>query len=218
MDTLELVNYVKRQFGDESGVQVTDEDILRWINAAQREAVLYNESLLKTTTTMNLVTGQQAYAFPADLFILRSLRIKFNDWVSYAYVEGKNLQDFDKMISGWDGQAFGTGKSFIYTTYDRQIFLFPPPDQDVTDGLKILYSASPVDIDDVSDPLSLPEPYHNAILKYCMGEATTMDEDLEASAVHQTRFLSDIRLLSYQDEYGAQETYPTISVRPEDAW
>ena len=29
----DVSSYVKRQFGDESGVQITDEDIVHWINA-----------------------------------------------------------------------------------------------------------------------------------------------------------------------------------------
>ena len=32
---LDVANYVKRQFGDESGTQMTDADIWRWIDSAQ---------------------------------------------------------------------------------------------------------------------------------------------------------------------------------------
>jgi hypothetical protein len=33
----QIYDYVKRAFGDESGVQLTNADIVRWINDAQNE-------------------------------------------------------------------------------------------------------------------------------------------------------------------------------------
>ena len=36
---------VKRQFGDESGVQVTDSDIVRWVDDAQREISMNNPEI-----------------------------------------------------------------------------------------------------------------------------------------------------------------------------
>lgn len=125
---------------------------------------------------------------------------------------------FDTFIDGWDGTFHGEGTPYIYTTYERTIFLFPPPDIDAVEGLKILYSKKPVDVALITDDLNIPDTYHTSIVKYCMAEATTMDEEIETSAFHRSQFQINIDKLSYQNEVVAQETYPIISTRPEDDW
>ena len=47
----DVANRVKRTFGDESGVQVTDDDIIRWVNDAQLEISRQNEDLLEAVGT-----------------------------------------------------------------------------------------------------------------------------------------------------------------------
>lgn len=214
----DIITRVQRLFGDEFAVQVTDADIIRWINDAQREIVMHNESVLQIIATQNVVQGQNEYSFPADLYILRSVRIKMPNSESYHTVHHRNLQEFDRQADGWDGTLFGEGIPYIYTTYNRDIFIFPAPDQNSTDGLKLLYSQRPVDVTDSLDTLPLPDEYFNAVLKYCMIQANTLDEDYDAGTIHQAQFISDIRQLSFQRGYGVQDTYPSITPRLEDAW
>lgn len=218
MNVQEVADYVKRQFGDESGVQLTDADIFRWINAAQRDIVMQNESVLQTVSTIDLVANQDEYAFPVDLLILRSLRAKSTEMVSYQYIEHRNLTEFDKFIAGWDGTFQGASFPSIYTVYERTIFLFPIPSAASTAGLKLLYSRRPIAVDALADSLDLPEEYHNAIVQYCLAQANIMDEDLEAKTVHQADYISSVRSLSFQNQQGARETYPVITVLPDDAW
>lgn len=218
MDTSELVTYVKRTFGDESGVQVEDADVIRWINAAQREAVMHNTSLLQTTSTIDIVQDQDEYSLPSDMLVLRSMRLKLPGMTSFQYIESKNLQEFDKHIAGWDGDAWSSNRPFIYTVYNDSVFLFPKPNQASLGGLKVLYSRKPTELTNSSDPLDLPDQYHNAIIKFCLQQANEMDEDYEASTVHAAQFKSDVDRLSFQQHYGARETYPVITVNPDDAW
>lgn len=214
----DIVTRVTRSFGDESAVQINEDDILRWINDAQREVVIHNETVFAATTTQDIVQGQNSYTLPVDLYVLRSIRLKLPDMLSYTHIKFFNLQEFDRMVEGWDGTLRGEGLPFIYTTYARELFLFPTPERDSTDGLKVLYSQRPTELASISDPISLPIEYHNAIVKYCMHQAQIVDEDLEASAVHQAAFLGDVQQLSFQAQRGAQETYPTITTLPDDMW
>ncbi len=59
---------IKRIFGDEAGVQITDSDIIRWIDVGQLE-ILKNTQILKATSTSDLIAGQVVYSL-ASLKIL----------------------------------------------------------------------------------------------------------------------------------------------------
>jgi hypothetical protein len=52
---------VKRVFGDESGVQLTNDDITRWINEAQVDIAKQNQ-ILQTTATMAVTGGTATYS------------------------------------------------------------------------------------------------------------------------------------------------------------
>lgn len=216
MNVTDVVTRVQRLFGDEADVQLTEADVIRWINDAQREIVMHNEGVLQTTGLINLVADQDEYAFPTDLFILRSLRYKFTDDLSYNSIKFLNLQEFDTFISGWDGTFSGSARPQVYTTYENKIFLYPRPSENVTDGLKVLYSKKPTEISTSADPISLPIVYHNVIVKYCYMMAQEMDEEYEASAAAFATFRDDINTLSFKERHGSDEFYPTITVRPDD--
>lgn len=213
----EVFFWVKRAFGDESSVQITDEDLFRWINGAQREVVLQNEEILQTVITTDLVADQNEYPFPADALVVRTLRMKTASMLSYQYILPLNLQEFDKLIDGWDGTVHGTSQtSFYFTIYERSIFLFPTPDRSTVDGLKILYSRRPTEIALTTDPIVLPEEYHNAIVTYMIAQANVLDEDYEASSLHKAEFANQVRMNSFKHQEAARETYPTITCLPED--
>lgn len=217
MNTQDVMDRVKRIFGDESSVQLTDADIFRWINDAQREVVMHSQNLLEKIGTINTVEGQDEYAFPTDLLILRSIRYKNDSMQSYSRLEFRNLQEFDTYINGWDGTFYGTNDPLVYTTYEDTIYLFPAPNQSTTAGLKVLYSRKPVDVDSALDPLDLPEGYHNAIVKYCLTKAYEMDEDYESSGIQFSQFQNDVNtLMNREKSKGHDEFYPTITTRWED--
>jgi hypothetical protein len=216
MDVEEIITSVKNTFGDESGVQISDEDIIRWINAAQHDVVLHNESVMEEEVTVNLIKDQQTYAFPTDLLVLRSIRVQSSGTQAYIRISPYSLQEFDKYVNGWDNSLQHTGQPSIYTTYEQKIFLFPTPSADAENGLKILYSKKPTVVTQASGPLSLPLLYHNAIVDYCLSRAHAMDEDYEASTIHRAQYKEDVRILSFREQEGAREYYPTITVMPED--
>lgn len=209
---------LRRLFGDESSVQLEDDDIIRWVNDAQREIVMTSETLLATTSTEDLVDGTNEYDLPTFLLVLRSLRVKQSGADSYTSLKFHSLVDFDTYVDGWDGTARGEGRPAIYTTYSGKLFLFPTPNADVTDGIKFLYSRKPTDVDELSDNLDLPDSYLNAIVTYCLGQATIMDEDYQAATIHQAKFTEDINKQNFREQPRVLEKYPVISVLPDDAW
>lgn len=207
---------VKRSFGDESAVQVTDTDILRWVNDGQQEVVKHNPELLEKKVVTNLVTGQQEYTFPADLLQLRSLSCKPNDTASFLHLTGKSMQEFDEYVDGWDGPSYSQASPLIYTTFSGTVLLFPIPDISITGGLKLYYYRKPTDLVNDVDVIDLPLSYHNAIVEYCLRMAYEMDEDWTSVGNKANEFLNEVGLLKTREKQHNQETYTSITVLADD--
>src|SRR6478609_3167002 len=60
----DVLSDVKRTFGDEASVQVTDADVIRWVNQAQVEIVSKNQILTSVATTAS-VANQYVYDLSA---------------------------------------------------------------------------------------------------------------------------------------------------------
>jgi hypothetical protein len=216
MNTQDVVTRVRRVFGDEAAVQVTDADVIRWINDGQIEVVKHNDAALQKTGFVNLVNGQSQYTMPADMLILRALRFKNPDMLSYSALKFKNMQEFDDSIDGWDGTGFTTGPPIFFTVFENKAILFPTPDQSVTSGLKVLYNQQPTDVVSLSDPLALPVIYHNTIQKYCLWQASLLDEDYDPATLYRSDFQQDLNLLLTRETQEATATYSTITVLEDD--
>jgi hypothetical protein len=212
-----MQTYLKRQFGDESGVQVTDEDIVRWINAAQKQIVLQNESLLEVTSTTSSIIGTQSYDLPVDLLKLRGIQYRNSTTQPYYRLKGYSLAEFNEKVDGWDNSQ-EPGDPFCYTIYNSKILVFPIPATVVTAAFKIYYNRTPVDVVTGTDVPELPVLYHDTIVKYCLQQAYELDEDWDAVGNKAQEFDKDINLLRGKDEWKVQEFYPSITVLNDDAW
>src|SRR3954468_20524112 len=98
----DVFDRVKRTFGDESSAQVTEDDILRWINDAQREAIMQNEGLNLTLGYLDLVAGQAEYNLPANLFTLHHVWATVISGNQYYKLSPMPLLTLDEVADGWD--------------------------------------------------------------------------------------------------------------------
>lgn len=212
----DVIMRVRRIFGDEAAVQVTDDDIIRWVNDAQYEIVKNNDSALQKTDFVSLVNGQSTYVLPTDLLLLRSLRFKYTDMLSYSALRFKNMQEFDDSIDGWDGAVYLSAPPCFFTMYEGKAILFPTPDQSVTNGLKVLYSQKPTDVVLTSDTLTLPLIYHNTIVTYCLWQASLLDDVNESAVMYKGTFQDDATRLTTNKTSDPVEKYHTITVLEDD--
>jgi len=208
----DVIARVRSTFGDAAAVQVQDDDIKRWINDAQIEIIKYNDSALQKSAFINLVAAQAQYTLPTDLLILRSLRYKYTSMLSYNLLRYQSMQQFDESIDGWDGTTYAQGTPQFFTKDEGKIILFPVPDQSATAGLKVVYNQQPTDVVGLSDALSLPLIYHNVINKYCMWQASLLDEDHEPALMYKSDFQDDVNRLMANETKDPVATYPTITV------
>jgi uncharacterized protein DUF6682 len=212
----DVIIRVRRVFGDEAAVQVTDEDIIRWINDGQIEIIKHNEGALQKTAFIDLVANQSTYTLPADLMLLRSLRYKYVDMVSYSNLKYQSMQQFDESVDGWDGTLYNSAKPQFYTVYENKAILFPTPDQGLVSGIKVLYNQVPAVVTTTSDSMALPLIYFNTIVRYCMWQASLLDEDLDPATMYRADFQADSNLLVTREQSEAIASYPVITIRDED--
>lgn len=208
---------VKRQFGDESSVQVTDADILRWANQGIIDIVMQNDGLLQAVSVTDLIGDQTQYTPPTDMLGMRGVSAYITSDVAYRNLKGLNLQDFNAYLDGWDGNYYSNSAyPAVYMFYNNVINIFPRPSETITDGLKIYYNRYPTKLVLDTDTIPLPETYHNAVQDFCLQQAYEMDENWEGSGNKAAQVQSSINLLKDRQEWQTQDTYPVINVCVED--
>jgi hypothetical protein len=206
---------IKRQFGDESGVQVTDDDIIRWTNDAMREIAQAND-LLETISTTPSVMGQAEYTLPADILTLRAIRY------GEKKLEGMSLAAADERITKYQNpDAVETGGPEFFWIWANRFTLYPAPDANDSDNIKVYYTRLPVDVAVDTDIPELHIKYHPRIVEYVLQQAYEMDEDWAASGNKNAQLVAGLNILKDSDAWTERSVYPMITVLPEDdvsAW
>jgi hypothetical protein len=206
----EISTRVKRQFGDESAAQVTDADVIRWVNDAQKEIAIKSD-LLQVKGTQVVTNGISEYSFPANLLTLRS--------VAYdgRILQSISLAEAQTYISTYDsGSAVnGTGAPMVYWIYAGKINLFPVPDNS-TKQLVIYYTREPVEVAVVGDTPELSVQFHPRIVEYCIANAMELDDNFPGAAAKMGDFERRVAETTSNVNWQSRKTYPMITASPDD--
>lgn len=214
MNVTDVATRVRRTFGDDAGVQITDDDLIRWINDAQLQVTTDNEQLLETVATANIVNAQADYTMPTDIDTLRSL--KYNNF----RLRSLSFAEFDEYIDGFKATVsqggYGNGTPEVFMVFGGTVTLFPTPNQNITNGLTIYYAKFPATVATLADSLGLPTRYHNSIVQYCLQQAYELDENPQMASFKAGQFSAQVQKLKNQEKDTTTEYYPTITTLPED--
>lgn len=203
-----VVDYVKRQFGDESGVQVTDADIFRWINAGQEEIFRRNEPV-KATSTADLIAGQHTYTFPAGILKVQSLL------VNGVPIPVRSYQEAEEYLLSQDPARTETGDAQIWYEWGGDFTIWPTPDKNLVGGITIKYVKAPAEVDAVTDVLSIPDIYFNRLVEFVLAQAYELDENWAAAEAKTNQFGQNLDM-QMNDANTQHNTYPRITVLDED--
>lgn len=205
----DVANYVKKQFGDASGRQITDADILGWINTVQHEIVSQNPVLKETIETATSA-GQDAYAYPGQLVqYIESVHLDGRPLESYSFQEAER---YVLAHTGDDDRA--SARPELWYERDGTIYLYPVPNAQHT--LRMFYQRRPDDLAAIGDYLGVPDRYYQRVVDGVLARAYQLDGDWEAAQYKQQEFFSGMSLLANQENTVRSTTYPTITVREED--
>jgi hypothetical protein len=212
MNVSDIKKRVKRQFGDEAGVQLEDDDIFRWITDAQEEIARQNTGVLEVTALASSVKDQDTYDLPADILTLQTIQYDGRR------LKGLSLHQFEEYADGWASPENENlrGIPQIYHVWASKFTVFPKPDTSTTNVLKIWYTKKPTIVTGDGDAISVPSQYHNAIVNFCLAQAYELDENWEASGNSSAKVQSDLNNLKNEEKWTEQISYPTITTRLED--
>lgn len=215
----DVVTRVQRTFGDESAVQVTQADIIRWINDAQREVVMQHENLLQTSAALDSVVGQYEYPLPADCLTVNSVlfRNSTDANASFYTLRFMGPTEMTSLADGWRGTDYGTGVPQVFTRSDSGKFaIFPAPQTALVGAIKIIYARYAVDVVDTNSNIDLPAYYHSYVEHFCMMKAYEMDEDWDSADRKAQLIQSTIDFNNGRDGWFGHETYPSVVAYPQD--
>lgn len=209
---------VKRQFGDESGVQVTDTDVMMWLNDAIREAVIQNNSINIKRKTVAALAGQVLCKLPdpENLVGVRSIQYRGDSNSPYISLEYLPPTAFDQLFPDWNSGT-STGSPCFYTSASTSQFkVFPAPAVNDGLGFSVEYNSFFCEVEDLTVAMDISARYYQYLVEYCLMKAYEMDENWEAADRKASFIQSTLNVLSSDDGNQHQATYPVISTRPED--
>lgn len=210
---VDVATYVKRQFGDESGVQITDEDIIQWINIAQLELAQENEFSKKIGTT-SLNEGQSEYNFP-DYEILYTQTI----YVGSKVIKFLTFQEFQEYIQKKDGyETQGADTPSVWTEWGGTFTFWPTPKETKEDAVKVYFIAKPADVITLEDSLGIPDRLFSVLLMKVMVHAYQLDEQFDAANLQDQRVSNELGKMAYMPDRSSINEYHSMTILEPDEY
>jgi hypothetical protein len=200
---------VKAQFGDTGNVQITDAHILNWINNGQRQICASNPWNEKVFAT-NLLADQATYDLNALMLtdrvmnyssiIIGDRRIDVIPWAEYLMkVQGST-------------PAVGSDRTPILASeYGGVLTLYPTPSASTVNGITIYYVAWPEDLAALTDQLTIPDRFYNALSRYVLSQALELDENFEAAQIVLQQHQDAVSAELQRDKMDPTDFYPAVT-------
>lgn len=200
----DVATFVKRQFGDESGTQITDADIWRWIDSAQLEITSQIQPI-KAKSITNVVAAQKDYDL-TGLNVHQVESLHFDGQI----LPGMAFSEIEHVVQA-SGTFVDAGDPKYWYMWGNILSLWPVPATSITSGLEIYYTKMPTPITDGTSALSLPDKHFESILLWCMHKAHELDEEFGQSGEALSRFQARILDQNNEEYLAAHMTYQTIT-------
>lgn len=200
----EVMTAVKRQFGDESGVQLEDTDIIRWINDAQ-DVIVAKTKVLKAKSSIAATAGQASYTFPSDnIHQVESLH--YNGY----RIPNMTFPEAEEYIFAADPDQIALGNPALWYEWAGTFTFWPAPSD--TKTINLYYTQRPTKVVSSSDTLSIPDKYYQDVIRYVLQQAYEMDEDLGSAQAKGQQFEQSVSDFSEEDRTAQNMTYSTITI------
>lgn len=202
----DVIRQVQRKFGDESGVQLENADIIMWINDACR-AIVSENRILKVTATTPLVAGQADYNLTGlanPIYAIDSLLIDGQR------VGNMNVAQAEESITQYDPQSLEQGFPQFWYEYGGVVTFWPVPNFAGT--ITIRYTAWPAAISLVTDVLPVPDDCFEDVCNYVLKQAYEMDENAQMAQMKAEEFSTSLLKRGEEVRTAQNMTYETITV------
>lgn len=204
-----IATEVENKFGDSGNVQITRAMILVWINNGIR-AIASENPFLQGVATANLIQGVSAYELTGQRVA------NFHTFM----VGGKPItlipfSEFQALIAKAD-LSESTGTPTTGTIWGGTLTLWPVPDTTTAAGLVCYFYENPADLATITDPLTLPDRFYNALNDYVLAQALELDENFDAAQV-KLKHSKEASQRQFEREHGSpSDFYPAMVMDPYD--
>jgi hypothetical protein len=202
---------IKRQFGDESGVQITDTDIVSWINDGMVELNRKNNIFKSISTTLS-VAAENEYTFPG-VNIVKVEQVYYDE----APVEYRSYNDVQELLLRAPDVINLTGLAQVWYEFGGSMFLYPTPAV-AGKTIKLLCVIQPTFVANPTDVLPIPDEYYEALYQYVVSQAYESDDDPQNAAAKAGQMQQTLVELETTSRSHNEQFYPMISVDMEDAY
>lgn len=209
MNLGDIITRVQRQFGDESGAQITTADITRWTNDAMMDIVRKTECLEGHKET-NAILNDGTYTLPPDLMFLK--RVTLDSRV----LRRTRIQELDQIAS--DTDVAGSGTSDRYYLWGSVLTLWPNPSAAGTANLDIFYIKTPIAVVGTNDTPEIPIQMHEDIVRYCLTRAKELDDDQQGAAAIGAEYDSRLAQAMFEQKSQPVDSYPSVRLLSGDDW
>lgn len=201
----QIISRVRRTIGDDSSIQINDNDIIGWINEAMKEIVT-QVNLFQVIATASTVANQRDYSLPNNILKLHSVKWLGN---SLKYL---SPEQFETSVPNKDStDNYPTGEPMYYSVWGNTITFYPAPASNGTNDIKIYYNRLPVDVTSINDTPDLPSIYHTRIIEYCLAQAHDLDDNIFGAELKMSQFQQAVQGMKELGEWEDQDYYPFIT-------
>ncbi len=193
---------VKRIFGDEAGVEIDDNDILRWVNDGQLDIVRRTECIQRTS---EISAGVNVSSYPVPFDFLFFKRATFDGRL----LSSIPFQTLDSLYPHRQSEA-ATGSPEYITVSGATFLLYPAPDVTGATNIDLTYVARPILVSAVSDTPEIPIAFHEALVRFCLMRAKELNEDWAAATQIRESYDTMIVGARHDTQTQSSDHYPVV--------
>lgn len=199
----EVIDYVERVYGDESGTSLEKADFLMFINNACSE-INSRTRVLKESATVEVVGGTASYSFP-NKRILQIEALLFDGQLVRNVTYAHALENYAGQVP-----TSGTGQPQFWWEFGGRFTLWPTPGEG-TIQLDYTVQHAPITTDTTAK-LPLPDNYYNDICTRVLEQAYELDEQPQLAEAQREKLAASLNS-KMEDATSAQQLfYETITL------
>lgn len=187
-------------------------EVIAWVFAAT--GIWESNGEIATTS---LVSGQSEYVLPTTMVVLNRVEVLYPGQTDYVVARRIDDKQVENEAFANNALSFATTAEPMFRLFDNSLFLYPPPTDAVTNGLKVEIMDDVTSLSSGSDSPNLPPLIHQvlaigAAYEYCSTNGHERKADRLSRRIFG-RFDGDSSALKAQVEALASSRDRTVKPR-----
>ena len=184
-----IIRRVVETLQDNTSIRWPVSELVRYLNDAQREVILYRPDAAVTNAPVALVAGSRQNLPVGGTKLVEVVR---NSTGTKRAVRMVNREILDAQLPGWHAQTGVTEiLHYMYDPREPRVFYVYPPAAASGASVEVTYASVPADIAEpadgalytaVSGNIGVPDIYTNALQDYILYRAYTKDSEYAGNA------------------------------------